>query len=292
MLDFVTWTVRPDLFTGFVSVRWYGLMFAIGFLVGYEIVWRMFRHEGAPEKWVGSLFIYVVVATVLGARLGHVFFYQWDYYSQHLSEIPKIWEGGLASHGGTLAIIFAIWLYSRRVTHRPMLWTLDRLVVPVGFVGALIRIGNLMNHEIYGAVTTLPWGFRFIDNVIPYMHGAQPVFTPPCHPTQIYEALCYLVVFGVCMWMYWRCNLQERQGLIFGVFMVGIFAARFMVEFIKNVQEPWELAMRQTIGLDQGQMLSIPFIVLGVWLIVRAMRRPRVALSFPNRFPDEPEAKK
>ena len=292
MLDFVTWTVRPDLFTGFVSVRWYGLMFAIGFLVGYEIVWRMFRHEGAPEKWVGSLFIYVVVATVLGARLGHVFFYQWDYYSQHLSEIPKIWEGGLASHGGTLAIIFAIWLYSRRVTHRPMLWTLDRLVVPVGFVGALIRIGNLMNHEIYGAVTTLPWGFRFIDNVIPYMHGAQPVFTPPCHPTQIYEALCYLVVFGVCMWMYWRRNLQERRGLIFGVFMVGIFAARFMVEFIKNVQEPWELAMRQSIGLDQGQMLSIPFIVLGAWLIVRAMRRPRVKLSFPNRFPDEPEDKK
>ena len=292
MLDFVTWTVRPDLFTGFVSVRWYGLMFAIGFLVGYEIVWRMFRHEGAPEKWVGSLFIYVVVATVLGARLGHVFFYQWDYYSQHLSEIPKIWEGGLASHGGTLAIIFAIWLYSRRITHRPMLWTLDRLVVPVGFVGALIRIGNLMNHEIYGAVTTLPWGFRFIDNVIPYMHGAQPVFTPPCHPTQIYEALCYLVVFGVCMWMYWRRNLQERQGLIFGVFMVGIFAARFLVEFIKNVQEPWELAMRQSIGLDQGQMLSIPFIVLGAWLIVRAMRRPRVALNFPNRFPDEPDGKK
>ncbi len=292
MLDYVTWTVRPDLFSGFVSVRWYGLMFAIGFLVGYEIVWRMFRHEGAPEKWVGSLFIYVVVATVLGARLGHVFFYQWDYYSQHLSEIPKIWEGGLASHGGTLAIIFAIWLYSRRVTHRPMLWTLDRLVVPVGFVGALIRIGNLMNHEIYGAVTTMPWGFRFIDNVIPYMHGAQPVFTPPCHPTQIYEALCYLVVFGVCMWMYWRRNLQERQGLIFGVFMVGIFAARFMVEFIKNVQEPWELAMRQSIGLDQGQMLSIPFIVLGVWLIVRAMRRPRVALSFPNRFSDESEGKK
>lgn len=292
MLDFVTWTVNPNLFTGFVSVRWYGLMFAIGFLVGYEIVWRMFRHEGAPEKWVGSLFIYVVVATVLGARLGHVFFYQWDYYSQHLSEIPKIWEGGLASHGGTLAIIFAIWLYSRCVTHRPMLWTLDRLVVPVGFVGALIRIGNLMNHEIYGSVTTMPWGFRFIDNVIPYMQGAQPVFTPPCHPTQIYEALCYLVVFGVCMWMYWRRNLQERQGLIFGVFMVGVFAARFMVEFIKNVQEPWELAMRQSIGLDQGQMLSIPFVVLGVWLIVRAMRRPRVALTFPNRFPDEPGSKK
>lgn len=287
MLDFVTWTVNPNLYSGFVTVRWYGLMFAIGFLVGYEIVYRIFRHEGVPEKWVGSLFIYVVVATVLGARLGHVFFYQWSYYSQHLGEIFKIWEGGLASHGGTLGIMLAVWLYSRNVTHRPVLWTFDRLVVPVGFVGALIRFGNLMNHEIYGGPTDLPWGFRFIDNVIPYMHGAQPVFTPPCHPTQIYEAVCYLFVFALCLWMYWRRNLQEREGFIFGVFLTGVFASRFFVEFIKNVQEPWELATRQAIGLDQGQLLSIPFVVLGVWLIVRAMRRPRVPIVFPDKFADE-----
>lgn len=287
MLDFVTWTVNPNLYSGFVTVRWYGLMFAIGFLVGYEIVYRIFRHEGVPEKWVGSLFIYVVVATVLGARLGHVFFYQWNYYSQHLGEIFKIWEGGLASHGGTLGIMLAVWLYSRNVTHRPVLWTFDRLVVPVGFVGALIRFGNLMNHEIYGGPTGLPWGFRFIDNVIPYIHGAQPVFTPPCHPTQIYEAVCYLLVFALCLWMYWRRNLQEREGFIFGVFLTGVFASRFFVEFIKNVQEPWELATRQAIGLDQGQLLSIPFIVLGIWLIVRAMRRPRVHIDFPDRFADE-----
>ena len=287
MLDFVTWTVNPNLYSGFVTVRWYGLMFAIGFLVGYEIVYRIFRHEGVPEKWVGSLFIYVVVATVLGARLGHVFFYQWSYYSQHLGEIFKIWEGGLASHGGTLGIMLAVWLYSRNVTHRPVLWTFDRLVVPVGFVGALIRFGNLMNHEIYGGPTGLPWGFRFIDNVIPYIHGAQPVFTPPCHPTQIYEAVCYLLVFALCLWMYWRRNLQEREGFIFGVFLTGVFASRFFVEFIKNVQDPWELATRQAIGLDQGQLLSIPFIVLGIWLIVRAMRRPRVHIDFPDRFADE-----
>ena len=287
MLSFITWTANPNLYSGFVTVRWYGLMFAIGFLVGYEIVYRIFRREGTPESWVGSLFIYVVVATVLGARLGHVFFYQWDYYSQHLGEIIKIWEGGLASHGGTLGIMLAIWIYSRRVTHRPMLWTFDRLVVPVGFVGALIRIGNLMNHEIYGGPTDLSWGFRFIDNIGAYMHGAQPVFTPPCHPTQLYEAACYLVVFAVCMWMYWRRNLQEREGLIFGVFMIGIFASRFFIEFLKNVQEPWELAVRSAIGLDQGQLLSIPFIALGVWLVVRAMRRPRVAINFTGHFSDE-----
>jgi len=286
MLDFITWTASPNLFSGFVTVRWYGLMFAIGFLIGYEVVWRIFKHEGTPEAWVGSLFIYVVVATVVGARLGHVFFYDWSYYSQHLSEIPKIWEGGLASHGGTLGILLAIWLYSRWVTHRPMLWTLDRLVVPVGFVAALIRVGNLMNHEIYGSETSLPWGFRFIDNVGEWMRGAEPIFTAPCHPTQIYEALCYMLVGFLCLWLYWRCRAQEREGLIFGVFMLGIFVPRFLIEYIKNVQEPWEITMRQTIGMDQGQLLSIPFIVLGLWLVIRALRRPRVAIDYPNKFAD------
>ena len=286
IFDFVTWTASPNILDSFLTIRWYGLMFAIGFLVGYEIVSRIFKHEGAPEKWLGSLFIYVVVATILGARLGHVFFYDWAYYSQHPGEILRIWEGGLASHGGTAGILLAVWIFSRLVTKRPMLWTLDRLVVPVGFVAALIRIGNLMNHEIYGAVTSLPWGFRFVENVHQWMMGADPVFTEPCHPTQLYEALCYLITFAVCMYMYWRRNAQERQGLIFGVFMLGIFVPRFFIEFIKNVQEPWEIAMRQSIGLDQGQLLSIPFIVLGVWLIVRAMRRPRVPLEYPDKFAD------
>lgn len=288
ILDFVTWTASPVLFSfGSVTVRWYGLMFAIGFLVGYEIVYRIFRHEGARESWVGSLFIYVVVATILGARLGHVFFYDWGYYSQHLAEIPKIWEGGLASHGGTLGIMIAIWLYSRFVTRKPMLWTFDRLVVPVGFVAALIRIGNLMNHEIYGGETSMPWGFSFVTNLGQWMQGAEPVFSAPSHPTQIYEAAFYLLTFAVCMLMYWRWRCQEREGLIFGVFMMGIFVPRFFIEYIKNVQEPWEVAMRANWGIDQGQLLSIPFIVLGLWLVIRALRRPRVPLDYPDRFADE-----
>ena len=288
ILDFVTWTASPVLFSfGSVTVRWYGLMFAIGFLVGYEIVYRIFRHEGARESWVGSLFIYVVVATILGARLGHVFFYDWGYYSQHLAEIPKIWEGGLASHGGTLGIMIAIWLYSRFVTRKPMLWTFDRLVVPVGFVAALIRIGNLMNHEIYGGETSMPWVFSFVTNLGQWMQGAEPVFSAPSHPTQIYEAAFYLLTFAVCMLMYWRWRCQEREGLIFGVFMLGIFVPRFFIEYIKNVQEPWEVAMRANWGIDQGQLLSIPFIVLGLWLVIRALRRPRVPLDYPDRFADE-----
>ena len=287
MLDYVTWTVSPNLISlGGLTVRWYGLMFAVGFLVGYEIVYRIFRHEGAPESWVGSLFVYVVVATIVGARLGHVLFYDWSYYSHHLTDILKVWEGGLASHGGTLGIMLAVWLYSRRVTRKPVLWTFDRLVVPVGLVAALIRMGNLMNHEIYGAATDVPWAFSFVTNMGAFMNGAQPVMSAPSHPTQIYEALCYLLTFAVCMWMYWRRNLQEREGLIFGFFMLGIFVPRFFIEYIKNVQEPWELAMRATWGVDQGQLLSVPFIVLGIWLIARALRRERVPLEYPDRFAD------
>ena len=284
MLNAITWTVNPNLIDGAVTVRWYGLMFAIGFYVGYEIVSRIFKHEGAPERWLGSLFIYVVVATIVGARLGHVFFYDWAYYKDHLGDIVKIWEGGLASHGGTAGIMVAVWLYSRYVTHKGMLWTFDRLVVPVGLVAALIRLGNLTNHEIYGAVTSLPWGFCFVQNLHQWMAGADPVFTQPCHPTQLYEALCYLATFGLCMWLYWKRNAQERPGLIFGVFMLGIFVPRFFIEYIKNVQESWEIAMRQTWGIDQGQLLSIPFIILGIWLIVRALRRPRVHIDYPNKF--------
>ncbi|MGM9868976.1 MAG: prolipoprotein diacylglyceryl transferase [Sodaliphilus sp.] len=291
MLDYITWTASPELYSGFLSIRWYGLMFAIGFWFGYEVVWRAFRHEGAPEIWISKLFVYVIVATVVGARLGHVFFYDWAYYSQHLGDIPKIWEGGLASHGGVIGIMVAIWIYSKVVTKRSMLWTFDRVVLPVGVVAALIRIGNLFNHEIYGGPTDLPWAFRFIENIPSYLQGAEARFTVPCHPTQLYEALAYLLTFGVVMWLYWKRNAQEREGLLFGVFMVGIFGARFLVEFVKNVQEPWEMSMRAACGLDMGQVLSIPFIVLGVWLIIRAMRRPRQPLSYPNKFADE-KAKK
>ena len=183
--------------------------------------------------------------------------------------------------------MIAVVLFSHFVAKgKGLLWTFDRLVVHTGLVAALIRIGNLMNHEIYGGPTDLPWGFRFVDNVGQWMAGAQPVFTPPCHPTQLYEALCYLLVFALCMWLYWRRNAQERPGLIFGVFMLGIFVPRFFIEYLKNVQVAREIAMRQTWGMDIGQMLSIPFIILGIWLVVRALRRPRVHIDYPNRFAD------
>lgn len=286
MLDFITWTCNPELISSPVKVRWYGLMFAIGFWVGYEIVWRMFRHEGASEKWVGSLFVYVAVATLVGARLGHVFFYDWDNYSSNLLDIFKVWEGGLASHGGAIGIMVAVFIYSRRVTKKSPLWTFDKLVVPIAFVGALIRLGNLFNHEIYGGPTDLPWGFSFVDNVGAWIRGAEPVMTVPCHPTQIYEALCYLALFALLMLMYWKWNAQRRPGLIFGVFFTVLFSARFIIEYVKNVQEPWEIGMREVIGMDMGQVLSVPFIVAGIWLIVRAVRHPAVEMRFPGKFSD------
>lgn len=284
LLDYVVWNADPDIISGPVTVRWYGLMFAVGFLLGYNILARIFRHEGAPEKWVGILLMWVVGATLIGARLGHVFFYEWAYYSQHPVEILKIWEGGLASHGGTIAIIIAVCLYSIFTTRRNPIWTFDRLVIPVALVGAMIRTGNLMNSEIFGTATTLPWGFMFLRSREWHMMYEGVA----CHPTQIYEALCYLALFALLMWMYWRKNAEERPGLIFGVFLIGIFLPRFLIEFIKNDQVAFEADMT----LNMGQWLSIPFILAGVVLVIVAMCRPRLRLTFPNRFADEPTEKK
>lgn len=278
MLDVIYWNADPTLFTlGPVSIRWYGLMFAVGFTVGYMIVSKMFRHEGAPEKWLGSLLAYVVVATLIGSRLGHVFFYEWDYYSQHPGEILMIWHGGLASHGGTIANIIALFLWSWIVSKKPASWVFDKIVVAVALVGGLIRLGNLFNSEIYGGPTDMPWGFVFVRN------GD----TVPTHPTQIYEALCYFLLFGLLMWMYWKKNAEERPWLITGVFFIGIFLPRFLIEYVKNVQVESEYSMIAQYGMNMGQVLSIPFILLGVFLVIWAMTHPKVKFTFPNKFADE-----
>ena len=260
ILAFVHWNVSPEIFSiGPLHVRWYGLMFAIGFLFGYQHVEKMFKHENLELKWLESLFIYIVLATVIGARLGHVLFYGWDYYSQHPIEILYIWQGGLASHGGTLGILLALAVWSKRVSKRNILWVLDRVVVPTALVAALIRFGNLMNSEIYGHQTDLPWGFIFERN-----HE-----TVAKHPTQIYESLSYLITFGVMLYMYWKTKAKDYQGLIFGVFITMVFGARFFIEFIKEEQEAFEKGM----ALNMGQILSIPFVVAGIILIILAVKK-------------------
>lgn len=284
ILDFIVWNASPEIITSPITVRWYGLMFAVGFLLGTSILGRIYRHEGAPEKWVGILLIWVVCATMIGARLGHVFFYEWAYYSQHPLEILKIWEGGLASHGGTIAIILAVILYSIFTTKRSPIWTFDRLVIPIALVGGLIRIGNLMNSEIYGTATTLPWGFMFVRS----RQWHEMYLGQACHPTQIYEALCYFALFALLMWMYWKRNAEERPGLLFGVFFIGIFLPRFLIEFIKNDQTAFEADMT----LNMGQWLSIPFILAGIILVIWSLSRPKVHIEFPDRYADEPTDKR
>jgi len=261
LLSFIHWNVNPEIFhLGPLSIRWYGLLFASGFLLGYYIGEHMLRSENVNPKWIDSLFFYLIIATVIGARLGHVFFYGWDYYSQHPEEIIKIWHGGLASHGGVIGILVAIYIYSKVVTKRSMLWTLDRIAVPVALTAAFIRTGNLMNSEIYGIQTSLPWGFIFERN-------GEIV---PKHPTQIYEALSYLIAFGILTYMYWKTNAKNKPGLLLGTFFILIFTARFLIEFIKEEQEAFEAGM----ALNMGQLLSIPLILLGIFLLIRAIKGP------------------
>lgn len=270
----VTWNVDPTIFEIFGrEIRWYGLLWVIGLIVAVYIVQRIYKGENLPEKWFDSLFVYMMLGIILGARLGHCLFYEPEYYLANPLEILKIWEGGLASHGGVIGIIIAVWLYSKKVTKKSMLWTFDRVMVPTGFTAAMIRFGNLMNHEIYGGPTDLPWGFRFIDNVGLWMRGAEPIYTEPSHPTQIYEGLIYLLVFAVTMHMYWKTNAKDRQGLILGVGIAMIFIARLLIEFVKNVQVDSEHSLITATGLNIGQWLSIPFIFWGVWLIWRAMKK-------------------
>ena len=288
VVDFITWTVDPAIFSiGSKEIRWYGLFFALAFYFGLVITGKMFKDEKVPDSWTDKLFIYIIIATAVGARLGHVFFYAWDYYSQHPWDIIKIWEGGLASHGGAIAIVLAVWIYSRRVTKRSICWTFDRLTVCVGLAGMFIRLGNLMNHEIYGHATDLPWAFRFITNWYAIKaHGAEPIFSDPSHPTQIYEALCYLITFLVMFWLYWKTDIKKREGFLFGFFLVCIFLSRFLIEFIKNDQEAFEATMT----LNMGQCLSIPFVLAGIILMVRAFRRPPVTYA-PVEMPKQSKKK-
>ena len=277
MLSYVTWNVDPELFTLLGrEIRWYGLFWVIGLIVAIIIVQRIYEKEKLPEKWFDSLFVYMILGIILGARIGHCLFYQPAYYLAHPFEIFYIWEGGLASHGGVIGIIIAVWLYSRRVTKKSMIWTFDRVIVPTGFTAAMIRLGNLMNHEIYGGPTSQPWGFRFIDNIGAWKAGvAEPIFSAPSHPTQIYEALVYFLVFAVTMYLFWKTDAKKKQGLLIGIAMIMIFFSRFFIEYIKDVQVPTEELMRESTGLIIGQWLSIPFVIWGIWLVWNAFRKKK-----------------
>jgi len=268
MLAEITWTVKPILFQlGSFGLRWYALMFIIGFFIGIKIMEWIYRREGLDPERVYYLFMACFIGTLVGARLGHCFFYDPDYYLANPLEIFKTWKGGLASHGGTIGVILCVMYYAKK-DNLSKLWLLDRLSIAVAPVAFLIRMGNLFNHEIYGHETSMPWGFRFVQNIHAWENGAEPIFCNPSHPTQIYEGLAYLGVFVVCWYLYKFTRAAQQRGVIFGAFLMGIFGSRFFIEYLKNVQEEFEEGML----LDMGQLLSIPFVLLGAWLIYHGMK--------------------
>lgn len=263
---FVRWDVHPTLFTfGLVEIRYYGLMWALALGISAYIFSNLIKREGYSDKMFDSIFWYGVLSTIIGARLGHCLFYDPGYYLTHPVEILYIHQGGLASHGAAVGLLVGLWLFSRK-NKMPYMWSLDRIAIAVCIAGALVRIGNLMNSEIYGEATSLPWGFVFV----------RAGETVPMHPTQIYEALAYLILFVVLCWMYYRKDVaRKRPGVMFGIFLIALFGFRFFVEFIKNPQEEFERGML----LDMGQWLSVPFVILGVVILYRAFKRPAKELS-------------
>lgn len=275
MFAYIVWNVNPDIYTFHVNgselpLRWYGVLFACGFLVAQQVLYYIFRKELKPSGDVDKLTIYLVVGTVIGARLGHYLFYEWEL----LLQAPGTWFlslitppfAGLASHGGTIGILLAIYFYARQKSDQSFLWVVDRIAVAAPLTGAFIRLGNLMNSEIYGEQTSLPWGFIF-------QRETDPSLLPlvPRHPTQLYELLAYLILFAYIfyLWRYKRNGMPT--GTITAIVLIVLFSSRFLIEFLKNNQSGFE----NELALNMGQLLSIPAIIMGIVILIMIYRKDR-----------------
>ncbi len=277
ILNAITWNVDPEIFSiGQLSIRWYGLLFASAFLSGYIVFLRYLSTERLTSEMLDQLLIYVAIGTVLGARLGHCLFYEPEYFLKNPIEILKIWKGGLASHGAAIGILISLWLYIRK-NKLSFLWLIDRIVIVVALGGAFIRLGNLFNSEIYGLPTNLPWGIEFVRDRLYDPNTGELLATVPRHPTQLYESLSYIVIFFILLSFYRKRYMKVRDGFIFGLFMILLFSARFFIEFVKNDQVAFEAGMK----FNMGQLLSLPFILAGVLVIL-------LTRSHPKYFSQEP----
>ena len=274
---YVYWNVNHEIvhLWGNFGIRWYSLLFVSGFIIGYFIFRWFVRREGVKESILDPLLYTLLIATIVGARLGHCIFYEpEDYFTSWAGfwEIFKPWHGGLASHGGAIALVLAMIWFARRYGRKhgfDVWWIFDRLVITVCFAGALIRFGNLFNSEIYGAVTDLPWGFYFPrDTAYDGM---------PHHPTQLYEAFGYIILGLALLWLYAKKLPQLKRGTIFGIFLIFLFGLRFVIEFVKNDQVDFEAGM----ALNMGQLLSIPFILAGVVILWWSLRYGKPAPADP-----------
>jgi phosphatidylglycerol:prolipoprotein diacylglycerol transferase len=297
---YLVWNPSEGIDLGFFVIRYYSLMFVIAFGLGWYIMKKIFERENESLEKLDSLFIWTVLATLLGARLGHVFFYDWEYYRNNLSEILLPFRfsphfeftgfQGLASHGAAIAIIVTMYYFSKKVMKRPMLWVLDRVVIPVASGAIFVRIGNFFNSEIVGKETDFATGVRFVrDHFKPrdamtltgqpdansafHAIANDPKYAtllqqvPVKHPAQLYEAVCYVFVFAILFFLYWRTSAREKLGYLFGVFLVLLWSVRFVVEYVKESQG----GIEEYLGLfSTGQWLSIPFILIGLYFIVTA----------------------
>lgn len=267
ILEYINWNVNPELFPNTkIPIRWYGLFFVAAFYLGYLLMQKIFKKEGVKIEVLDKLTMYMLVSTIVGARLGHCLFYEPDYFLSHPLKILFIWEGGLASHGAAIGIVLALWLFSKKEKDLTFLWVIDRVVIMVALAGFWIRMGNLMNSEIIGKATTVSWAFVF-ERLERY--GV----TGPHHPAQLYEALVYLAIFAFLIWYYYKKNGKPIEGYLFSFFLVLIFIARFLIEFLKEDQVAFEDGMI----LNMGQWLSIPFILIGVGLFV--WKKRSIAIS-------------
>lgn len=363
-LAFITWDVNWNAIESPITVRYYGILWAISFLVGMYLMKKMMANDNAPDSYTDKIFIYVLIGGVIGARLGHVIFYDPGYYftAENWTEIPQIWKGGLASHGGTIGVLMANWLYSKRVTHKPFLWSGDKIVVTVALAACLIRVGNLMNSEIIGRESDSEYAmfFKFaaedeiagqinrnseglmiakevdvdyenaVNNICaikinvesngsltqesleslknnlmswhaedggyfdPYEDHIKTANSPnlelvqfngnsgfiqfgveiiPRIPTQLWEAGSYLLIFVLLFWGYWSKHWYKREGFLFGLFLVLLFGARFIIEFYKENQVE---GITDDSFINRGQQLSIPLVLVGLYIIFRAYKKPAV----------------
>ncbi len=269
MLDlFIHWNVSPEAFSiGPLTVRWYGILYGCAFIASYYAFKELLKYDKLPDDFADRALIYMILGTVIGARIGDCFFYPPQYYLEHPLEVFAVWNGGLSSHGGACGILIALYLFARKMK-KPYIWVLDRVVIVIGVAGFFIRMGNLTNSEIYGHVTSLPWGFIF------ERRGE----TLPKHPTQIYEALYYALTYLVLRFVYRKCDNRPRPFLIFGLFLIMVFAFRFCIEFIKNPQEDFEKSMM----FNMGQWLSVPFVIMGIISLIISSRQKKPAPLLDN----------
>jgi len=296
----IVWNPSEGIDLGFFVIRFYSLMFVIAFGLGWYIMKNIFERENESIDKLDTLFIWTVLSTLIGARLGHVLFYDWEYYRNHLLEIflPFRFEPhfeftgfqGLASHGAAISIIITMYYYSKKILKKPQMWILDRIVIPVSSGAIFVRLGNFFNSEIVGKETDSAFGIKFVrDYFSPsdavnatkianpkaayHAIANDPQFAgllqqvPVKHPAQLYEAVCYVFVFAILFFLYWKTNAREKKGYLFGLFLVLLWSIRFVVEYVKESQGGFE----SSLGLfSTGQWLSIPFILIGLYFVFTA----------------------